>query len=78
MSHARETRSPGAAPGIGSGRGTRGSSFSGYAWRSGGPAGAVRGLMGGQGLLEVARLFGLGVLGVLPAVAWIVNNADRR
>ncbi|MEU2676078.1 hypothetical protein ABZ638_04215 [Streptomyces sp. NPDC007107] len=44
----------------------------------GGIAGAVRGAMEGARLLETAGLLGLGLLGVLLTVAWVLNYSTKR
>ncbi|MFE6933726.1 hypothetical protein ACFVDT_17055 [Streptomyces sp. NPDC057699] len=44
----------------------------------GGIAGSIRGVMEGARFLETAALLGLGLLGVLLTVAWILNHSSKR
>ncbi|MFF2731572.1 hypothetical protein ACFVS9_27160 [Streptomyces sp. NPDC058008] len=43
----------------------------------GGIAGSVRSALEGGGLLQVTGLFGLGALGVLLTIAWILNYGGK-
>ncbi|MFE4214632.1 hypothetical protein [Streptomyces sp. NPDC056844] len=44
----------------------------------GGIADSIRGAMEGARLLETAGLLGLGLLGVLLTVAWVLNHSTKR
>ncbi|MFD6274606.1 hypothetical protein ACFWFI_03300 [Streptomyces sp. NPDC060209] len=44
----------------------------------GGLAGGVRAVLDGKGIGTTLGIFGIGILGLTPAIAWVVTYARER